>query len=160
LAHCIPLSLSLSLSLSLCREKGKKEYSQDIRELARFARKRDPRVQAHIEHMKQLDQEKQQKQLDAARAAVERNRQEFADMEEEIAQLEEERWAQLERQLEDLGVLDEYLAVDLNEQPKKESHYCVACGSRFKSEKAYVLLVHCHTDTHIKYSHPRTRRAL
>lgn len=111
-----------------------------MRNLAQFVRKRDPRVLQHAAKARQADLEKQAKRSAAAKQAAERTKQEFDDMEEEIARLEEDHWLEVEAQLELLGVLDEYLADDLDKvDAKKEALYCIACNKKFKSDKAYVI---------------------
>ena len=115
-------SLTHLLTRRTHSDKAKKEYNDLVRNLAQFVRKRDPRVLQHAAKARQADLEKQAKRSAAAKQAAERTKQEFDDMEEEIARL------------------DEYLADDLDKvDAKKEALYCIACNKKFKSDKAYVM---------------------
>lgn len=123
------------------RDAVKKERNEEVRALVKFVRKRDKRVKAYLELLKEKDEERQritkQKRLEALR-----------EREKMFEAYKEERWASLSGLEEDLVQMNVHLDGefgrdnDINESQSDEEevqqYYCVACDKAFKTEKALV----------------------
>ena len=123
------------------RDAEKKERNEEVRALVKFVRKRDKRVKAYLELLKEKDEERQritkQKRLEALR-----------EREKMFEAYKEESWASLSGLEEDLVQMNDHLDSefgrdnDINESQSDEEevqqYYCVACDKAFKTEKALV----------------------
>ena len=123
------------------RDAVKKERNEEVRALVKFVRKRDKRVKAYLELLKEKDEERQritkQKRLEALR-----------EREKMFESYKEESWASLSGLEEDLVQMNVHLDSefgrdnDINESQSDEEevqqYYCVACDKAFKTEKALV----------------------
>lgn len=123
------------------RDAEKKERNEEVRALVKFVRKRDKRVKAYLELLKEKDEERQritkQKRLEALR-----------EREKMFEAYKEESWASLSGLEEDLVKMNVHLDSefgrdnDINESQSDEEevqqYYCVACDKAFKTEKALV----------------------
>lgn len=123
------------------RDAVKKERNEEVRALVKFVRKRDKRVKAYLELLKEKDEERQritkQKRLEAMR-----------EREKMFEAYKEESWASLSGLEEDLVQMNVHLDSefgrdnDINESQSDEEevqqYYCVACDKAFKTEKALV----------------------
>lgn len=123
------------------RDAVKKERNEEVRALVKFVRKRDKRVKAYLELLKEKDEERQritkQKRLEALR-----------EREKMFEAYKEESWASLSGLEEDLVQMNVHLNSefgrdnDINESQSDEEevqqYYCVACDKAFKTEKALV----------------------
>lgn len=123
------------------RDALKKERNEEVRALVKFVRKRDKRVKAYLELLKEKDEERQritkQKRLEALR-----------EREKMFEAYKEESWASLSGLEEDLVQMNVHLDSefgrdnDINESQSDEEevqqYYCVACDKAFKTEKALV----------------------
>lgn len=123
------------------RDAVKKERNEEVRALVKFVRKRDKRVKAYLELLKEKDEERQritkQKRLEALR-----------EREKMFEAYKEESWASLSGLEEDLVQMNVHLDSefgrdnDINEsqsdEEEEQQYYCVACDKAFKTEKALV----------------------
>lgn len=123
------------------RDAVKKERNEEVRALVKFVRKRDKRVKAYLELLKEKAEERQritkQKRLEALR-----------EREKMFEAYKEESWASLSGLEEDLVQMNVHLDSefgrdnDINESQSDEEevqqYYCVACDKAFKTEKALV----------------------
>lgn len=123
------------------RDAAKKERNEEVRALVKFVRKRDKRVKAYLELLKEIDEERKrltkQKRLEALR-----------EREKMFEEYKEESWATLSGLEEDLAQMNTHLDSefgkdnDVNESQSDngevEQFYCVACDKAFKTEKALV----------------------
>ncbi|CAK9806509.1 DnaJ homolog subfamily C member 21 [Anthophora quadrimaculata] len=125
------------------RDKAKRERNEQVRNLVAFVRKRDKRVQAHInmlterakENLRKTEEWKRQQLLERQKQLKEHEVSEwlkFANVEAELKNIE----ANLDQEFgEDLffeGDADNENALDDN------SLYCVACNKIFKTNKAFA----------------------
>ncbi|CAK9800450.1 DnaJ homolog subfamily C member 21 [Anthophora plagiata] len=125
------------------RDKAKRERNEQVRNLVAFVRKRDKRVQAHInmlterakENLRKTEEWKRQQLLERQKQLKEHEVSEwlkFTNVEAELKNIE----ANLDQEFgEDLffeGDIDNENALDDN------SLYCVACNKIFKTHKAFA----------------------
>ncbi|BES92797.1 unnamed protein product [Nesidiocoris tenuis] len=119
------------------RDKAKKERNEEVRALVRFVRKRDKRVQAHAEFLKEKAMENEEK------AKEERRKQILLRKTEMEAYVESDwsKFSNLERELEEIEakVAEEFQDDSDVEQSVigNDPLYCIACDKLFKSEKAF-----------------------
>ena len=117
------------------RKLARKKYIDTVRQLAAFAKKRDPRVkQRHEERALELEAEKKSKALREAQAKRERGEAQQA----RVRQAAEERDERLEAEYARMEA--EMDSMYLGSGKKKKSNeinelYCVACRKTFRSEK-------------------------
>lgn len=123
------------------RDAAKKERNEEVRALVKFVRKRDKRVKAYLELLKEKDEERkrltEQKRLEALRKR-----------EKMFEEYKEESWATLSGLEEDLAQMNTHLDSEFGEDidvtdsqsddEEVEQFYCVACDKAFKTEKALV----------------------
>ena len=123
------------------RDAVKKERNEEVRALVKFVRKRDKRVKAYLELLKEKDEERQritkQKRLEALR-----------EREKMFEAYKEESWASLSGLEEDLVQMnvhldsefgrDNYINESQSDEEEVQQYYCVACDKAFKTEKALV----------------------
>lgn len=123
------------------RDAAKKERNEEVRALVKFVRKRDKRVKAYLELLKEKDEERkkitEQKRLEALR---EREKMFEEYKEESWASLSglEEDLAQMNAQLDSVFGKDNAATDSQSEDEEDEQYYCVACDKAFKTEKALV----------------------
>lgn len=123
------------------RDAAKKERNEEVRALVKFVRKRDKRVKAYLEILKEKDEERkritEQKRVEALR-----------EREKMFEEYKEETWASLSGLEEDLVQMNVHLDSEFgrdnditdsqSDEEKVEHYYCVACDKAFKTEKALV----------------------
>lgn len=123
------------------RDAAKKERNEEVRALVKFVRKRDKRVKAYLELLKEKDEERkrltEEKRLEALR-----------EREKMFDEYKEETWASLSGLEEDLAQMNTHLdsefgrdndvADSQSDEEEVEQYYCVACDKAFKTEKALV----------------------
>ena len=123
------------------RDAVKKERNEEVRALVKFVRKRDKRVKAYLELLKEKDEERQritkQKRLEALR-----------EREKMFEAYKEESWASLSGLEEDLVQMNVHLDSEFgrdndisesqSDEEEVQQYYCVACDKAFKTEKALV----------------------
>ena len=123
------------------RDAVKKERNEEVRALVKFVRKRDKRVKAYLELLKEKDEDRkrltEQKRLEALR-----------EREKMFEEYKEESWASLSGLEEDLAQMNAHLdsvfgkdhddSGSQSEDEEEEQYYCVACDKAFKTEKALV----------------------
>ena len=123
------------------RDAAKKERNDEVRALVKFVRKRDKRVKAYLEVLKEKDEERkrltEQKRLEALR-----------EREKMFDEYKEESWATLSGLEEDLAQMNTHLDSEFgkdndvtesqSDDEEVEQFYCVACDKAFKTEKALV----------------------
>lgn len=112
--------------------------SPQVRELVKFVRKRDKRVKAYLEQLKEKQQERlQDVQKQRQKARLER--------EMMLDQYKEQDWASMAGLEEDLEQMSKHLDSEFGEdngecsdqsEEEIEQFYCVACDKSFKSGKA------------------------
>lgn len=113
---------------SKARELAKREYSERIRELALFVRKRDPRVV-------QYQQEEAQRALEKQQLLQEMKLERQRALAAAVAEYVEPEWAQVDRHETDHESGEEEEDLFLFE--------CVACDKQFKSEKQASFASEC-----------------
>ena len=121
------------------RDVAKRERNEEVRALVTFVRKRDKRVKAYLELLKEKEKERkrltEQKRLEAKR-----------EREKMFEEYKEQNWASLNGLEEDLDEMNRHLAKEFgddvsdsqSEDEEVEHFYCVACEKSFKSQKALV----------------------
>lgn len=123
------------------RDAVKKERNEEIRALVKFVRKRDKRVKAYLELLREKDEERkritEQKRLEALR-----------EREKMLEAYKEESWASLSGLEEDLVQMNVHLDSEFgrdndiidsqSDEEEVQQYYCVACDKAFKTEKALV----------------------
>lgn len=123
------------------RDAAKKERNEEVRALVKFVRKRDKRVKAYLEILKEKDEERkritEQKRAEALR-----------EREKMFEEYKEESWASLSGLEEDLVQMNVHLDSEFgrddditdsqSDEEEVEHFYCVACDKAFKTEKALV----------------------
>lgn len=123
------------------RDAVKKERNEEIRALVKFVRKRDKRVKAYLELLREKDEERkritEQKRLEALR-----------EREKVLEAYKEESWASLSGLEEDLVQMNVHLDSEFgrdndiidsqSDEEEVQQYYCVACDKAFKTEKALV----------------------
>ena len=119
------------------RKKAEIEFINAVRELALYARKRDPRVQKEIQRQEEI---KEQRRQEEERKRAEKRRRDA----EEIERLQKEA-GQREFSEESLLYLNEFKNDDDDEEP---DWYCNYCGRVM--DNANVFRTHCGTKKHKK----------
>ena len=123
------------------RDAAKKERNEEVRALVKFVRKRDKRVKAYLELLKEKEEERKRltehKRLEALRKR-----------EKMFEEYKEESWATLSGLEEDLAQMNTHLDSEFgkdndvtesqSDDEEVEQFYCVACDKAFKTEKALV----------------------
>ena len=121
------------------RDAAKKERNEEVRALVKFVRKRDRRVKAYLELLKEKDEERkritEEKRLEALR-----------EREKMFEEYKEESWASLSGLEEDLAQMNSHLDSEFgrdndvsdsqSEEDEEEQYYCVACDKSFRTDKA------------------------
>ena len=115
------------------REEGVREFSDAVRSLVAFVKKRDPRYKANA----QSEEERQNALREAAKAQAARQRAaNLAKMDEEVLP----EWAQRREPDDD---------VEISDDESEEEHFeCMACRKTFKSDKQFEA--HEKSKKHIK----------
>lgn len=132
------------------RDKARKERNEEVRALVAFVRKRDKRVQAHAELLKQKAAENVKK--------AEKNRQlKLEERKKEMAAYKESEWVKFSNIEKELKEIEASIAAEFNEKDtdtdissedesgENEDYaeidlnnlYCVACNKIFKTVKAF-----------------------
>lgn len=111
------------------RDKAKKERNEVIRLLTAFVRKRDKRVQAYAEYLKNKAEQHKKR--------AEENRQKMiAQHRKNIESYKESEWSKfsnLENELKDI----ESTFNDQSDETDDDDLFCVACNKYFKTEKGF-----------------------
>lgn len=121
------------------RDAAKKERNEEVRALVKFVRKRDRRVKAYLELLKEKDEERKR--------LTEKKRQEaLLEREKMFEEYKEKSWASLSGLEEDLAQMNLHLDSEFgkdddvndsqSDDEEEEQYYCVACDKAFKTEKA------------------------
>ena len=121
------------------RDSAKKERNEEVRELVKFVRKRDKRVQAYAVVLKKKDEERK-KMTEKKRLETKRAREKMLD------EYKEQSWASLSGLEEDLDEMNRHIDGEFggdatgsqSEEEPVEHYYCVACDKAFKSQKTLV----------------------
>lgn len=123
------------------RQQARKERNEEVRALVAFVRKRDKRVQAHLqvleakrlENKQKVEQLKLQKKLERkaqlSRESAEADWAKFDNVKSELREIEKNLAEQFSEELSNTE--DEVEAADEN------NLYCVACNKVFKTEKTF-----------------------
>ncbi|EPY39970.1 DnaJ like protein subfamily A member 5 [Angomonas deanei] len=133
------------------RATAKKEYQQNVRSLAQFIYKRDPRVQEQLEKIEEEEKAKEEARLLKEEEAFRRRREAkeriWAEAAEQEAREEEERNARGDMgdgsSLEVLYELDRAAKearakeMESDEDEKQQSFKCPACKKTYKSANQY-----------------------
>ena len=112
-----------------CRAGAKKEFSETVRKLIDFVKKRDPRV-AYFREQKILADQAAKEKLEISKKLIAEEKQRMRELARED---ELRRWEEIDRlkqQTEDLEISDEKKCSEIFE--------CVACNKTFKSEKSFA----------------------
>lgn len=128
------------------RKKAEKEFVAEVRELAQFVKKRDPRV---IKHMKEIEEEKQRKKENGEKIKMEKRRK----MNEEFDKLQEEN--DITYTEEDLNYLHQF---DKVETVDDYVWSCKYCNKILTKEAAFRS--HCKTKKHLKTIFPIKKKFL
>lgn len=118
-----------------CRDVGKAQRNDQIRELVAFVRKRDPRVKAYRELLEKRQEEAKKKQEMNRKQQILRNQQltsAFHQNEHAMAAHREH----IEELLQQLA--DEEPCTNLEDEEGEELPYCVVCDKTFKTLNAMV----------------------
>ncbi|KAH9609492.1 hypothetical protein KSS87_018705 [Heliosperma pusillum] len=106
------------------RKKAKREFSDTVRGLAEFVKKRDKRV---IDMGIRKEKEREKKREEEAKRRKEKEREKI----ERAMAYEEPEWARVD--VEAVVGIEE----DEDEEEEKRELYCAACGKKFKSDKQW-----------------------
>mmetsp|Transcript_492 Transcript_492/g.1242 ORF Transcript_492/g.1242 Transcript_492/m.1242 type:complete len:559 (+) Transcript_492:108-1784(+) len=120
------------------RQAAKKEFNAEVRQLVKFVQKRDPRVAAQKQQMKDNAEKAQRELAEKDRQKVEKAKE--AKERKEAARLAEEaRWAEAAAEKEACRARGELVSEDeADGQSEEEVEYCCEpCRKTFKSEKAF-----------------------
>ncbi|XP_022197623.2 dnaJ homolog subfamily C member 21 [Nilaparvata lugens] len=124
------------------RDKARKARNEEVRELVGFVRKRDKRVQAYVQHLKDVAAEK-------AKKSEEQRIQKIKERNEELASFQESEWSKFSNVEKELKNMEASLAAEFGDQmttdeesdeenPLLDSLYCIACEKLFKNPKAFA----------------------
>lgn len=130
------------------RDKARKERNEQIRNLVAFVRKRDKRVQAQAEIVKEQQAEK-------ARLAEERRKEKLRERQKQAKEYQESEWSKLSNIENELKNIEKSLQAEYGDHGSSADHtegedemeeevedydslYCPACKKLFKSDKAFV----------------------
>lgn len=109
------------------RDVARREYSEAVRNLAAYVRKRDPRYKTYLLQKKKANQE--QEELRKRQAKEAKRQANFVQQEWTKLDKEEE---ELLRRLEQLDFFSEE-----EDEEEEEEFYCVACKKTFKSQEQW-----------------------
>ncbi|CAK8688470.1 unnamed protein product [Clavelina lepadiformis] len=134
------------------RDKEKKKRNEIVRDLVRFVRKRDPRVQVHRENLEQIalqqKEKAEEKRVEILRARVEetalyeqQNREENDAHAQKVSQLEdmlkdEFGFSSDEDVGEDQEEVVEEQQSEEEEDDLRDDLFCIACNKQFKTQMA------------------------
>ena len=116
------------------RQKAQREFVQSVREMALFAKKRDPRVKKHLE---EVEAQLKERQLQEEKRKIEKQK----EFERQMKEYEKEPHIQYNES--DIIYLREF-----DEEPKEFQWKCEYCGRDMNTETAF--LQHCKTKKHKK----------
>lgn len=132
------------------RDRAKKERNEEVRALVAFVRKRDKRVQAHAQLLKQKAAENAKKAENNRRLKLEERKKEMAtykesewlkvsNIEKELKEIEANIAAEFNEKDTDTDVSsgDELAANEERDELDVNNLYCVACNKIFKTVKAF-----------------------
>jgi len=121
------------------RQAAKKAFNAEVRQLARFAQKRDPRVVAHQKQQAKESADKAQREI-AEKERKKKAEQQDRQQRKEKQRLEEEaRFRELQASRDARRARGEVVTDDESEESDEEAveYRCDACRKSFKSEKAF-----------------------
>lgn len=123
------------------RQKVEREFVAQVRELASYVKKRDPRV---IKHMKEVEEQR------ALREAEEQAKRDAEKQKllEELDKLEENGGHQIEYTEDDLIYIRQFDNDEEKEQKSIDKWSCPFCKREIKNESAFRA--HCNTKVHQK----------
>lgn len=116
------------------RDQAKKDRNEEIRELVLFVRKRDKRVEAHADYLKQ-------KTAENIRKAEENRKKMIAKHREDIERCKESEWSKFSNLEKELVEIESSMAAEYNDgsdDSDLDDLYCVACNKFFKTEKSFA----------------------
>lgn len=116
------------------RDQAKKERNEEVRELVLFVRKRDKRVEAHADYLKQKTAENKRK-------AEENRKKMIAKHREDIERCKESEWSKFSNLEKELVEIESSMAAEYNDgsdDSDLDDLYCVACNKFFKTEKSFA----------------------
>lgn len=120
------------------RQKAQREFVQSVRELALFAKKRDPRVKKHLEEVEKQNEEKRKI---AEKKKLERQK----EVEKQLQSILNDNSNPISYNENDIIYLKEFD----NEETEPQWH-CDYCGRDMNTESAFKQ--HCNTKKHKKLS--------
>ncbi|KAK8893417.1 hypothetical protein M9Y10_021837 [Tritrichomonas musculus] len=123
------------------RQKAEREFVSQVRELASYVKKRDPRV---INHLKEIEEQR------ALREAEEQAKRDAEKQKllEELDRLEENGGNQIEYTEDDLIYIRQFDNDEEKEQKNIDKWSCPFCKREIKNENAFRA--HCNTKVHQK----------
>lgn len=123
------------------RDKAKKERNDEIRNLVKFVRKRDKRVEAWSKVLEEKAKENLKK-------SEEHRRKKIMERKSELENYTESEWSKFSNVEKDLKHIEESIAKEFGDEASYEdgsddeddvnSFFCVACNKVFKTEKAFA----------------------
>nr|XP_022313073.1 dnaJ homolog subfamily C member 21-like [Crassostrea virginica]XP_022313074.1 dnaJ homolog subfamily C member 21-like [Crassostrea virginica] len=125
------------------RDAARKERNEEVRELVRFVKKRDRRVQAYRKKMEERNEEIAQK-------AKEKREQHLKERLRQVENFQEMEWSAMTALEGDLQKLEselgdqfgdpetQYIDEEEEEEDFADELFCVACNKAFKNEKTFV----------------------
>lgn len=116
------------------RDQAKKERNEEIRELVLFVRKRDKRVEAYADYLKQKTAENNRK-------AEENRKKMIAKHREDIERCKESEWSKFSNLEKELVEIESSMAAEFNDDSDDsdlDDLYCVACNKFFRTEKSFA----------------------
>lgn len=124
------------------RDAAKKNRNEEVRELVKYVRKRDPRVKAYKKFLEERAEEIAKKAKENRERQMRERLKEMNDYKEnEWATAHESEFAQLEAHVDEHFGEEQYNDDDESGEEDEEFYddlFCVACNKSFKSEKAFV----------------------
>lgn len=127
------------------RDAAKKNRNEEVRELVKYVRKRDPRVKAYKKLLEERAEEISRKAKENREKHLKERLKHFEDYKENSwSAAHEAELAQLESNLaehfgeEQNNEDDESCDEEEDEEEYYDDLFCVACNKSFKSEKSYV----------------------
>lgn len=120
------------------RQKAQREFVQSVRELALFAKKRDPRVKKHLEEVEKINEEKRKL---AEQKKIERQK----EVEKQLESILNDGSNQISYNENDIIYLKEF-----DKEETEPQWHCDYCGRDMNTESAFKQ--HCNTKKHKKLS--------
>ncbi|XP_049953929.1 dnaJ homolog subfamily C member 21 [Schistocerca serialis cubense] len=118
------------------RDKARKARNEEVQQLVAFVRKRDKRVKAHVEFLKQKSEDNARK---AKEYRIKQVKNRFKEMQELAGPLHDLSISTME----ELNAIEVEVAAMFDERPEEvddddDGLYCFVCQKLFKSEKSFA----------------------